>query len=158
LSDPQLISFSKRFGELEPDPAPMYDQFGKQTNEAHPEIWIISNVKVEGKNLGSLGTYRGLHKHFSTHTTRQHINIIFNINTSTYQYISIILKIITNTSTYQHINTSTRQLSTHHRIKTVSHQHCYQHINNQHINTMNFSHQTHQNINVNTIIHINTST
>lgn len=57
LDDDQLISFSKRFGPL--DIAPASEEHDKGADEMesakHPEVWIISNVKEQGKNIGSLG-------------------------------------------------------------------------------------------------------
>src|SRR6185437_8878941 len=52
LSDPQLIEFSRRFGELDPPgPNPYGEPFLKQ----HPELNVISNVVVDGKPIGNLG-------------------------------------------------------------------------------------------------------
>src|SRR5215472_343231 len=52
LSDPQLIEFSKNFGELDP-PGP--NPYGESFNKQHPEINIISNVIEHGRPIGSLG-------------------------------------------------------------------------------------------------------
>jgi len=52
LSDPQLIAFSKRFGELDP-PGP--NPYGEPFNKAHPELNVISNVVENGKPKGNLG-------------------------------------------------------------------------------------------------------
>ncbi len=53
LSDPALISFSARFGEL--DLAPL-DANGRSNAPAHREITVISNVKgSDGKPIGALG-------------------------------------------------------------------------------------------------------
>ena len=52
LSDPQLIAFSRNFGELEP-PGP--NPYGESFNKQHPEINIISNVIEQGRPIGSLG-------------------------------------------------------------------------------------------------------
>ena len=52
LSDPQLIAFSRNFGELEP-PGP--NPYGEAFNKQHPEINIISNVIEQGRPIGSLG-------------------------------------------------------------------------------------------------------
>jgi len=41
LSDPQLIAFSKNFGELDP-PGP--NPYGEPFNKEHPELNVISNV------------------------------------------------------------------------------------------------------------------
>jgi taurine dioxygenase len=52
LSDPQLIAFSKNFGELDP-PGP--NPYGKPFLAAHPELNVISNVVEDGKPIGNLG-------------------------------------------------------------------------------------------------------
>ena len=52
LSDPQLIAFSKHFGELDP-PGP--NPYGEPFNKAHPELNVISNVVENGKPKGNLG-------------------------------------------------------------------------------------------------------
>jgi taurine dioxygenase len=45
LSDPELIAFSKNFGELDP-PGP--NPYGEPFNKEHPELNVISNVKENG--------------------------------------------------------------------------------------------------------------
>jgi taurine dioxygenase len=52
LSDPQLIAFSKNFGELDP-PGP--NPYGEPFLKEHPELNVISNVKENGKPIGNLG-------------------------------------------------------------------------------------------------------
>jgi taurine dioxygenase len=52
LSDAHLIAFSRRFGEL--DWAPVQEN-GRRFVEGLPEIYIVSNVKVDGQPIGSLG-------------------------------------------------------------------------------------------------------
>jgi taurine dioxygenase len=52
LSDPQLIAFSKNFGELDP-PGP--NPYGEPFNKDHPELNVISNVVENGKPIGNLG-------------------------------------------------------------------------------------------------------
>jgi taurine dioxygenase len=52
LKDPQLIAFSKYFGELDP-PGP--NPYGEPFNKAHPELNVISNVLENGKPIGNLG-------------------------------------------------------------------------------------------------------
>jgi len=42
LSDPQLIAFSKNFGELDP-PGP--NPYGEPFNKEHPELNVISNQR-----------------------------------------------------------------------------------------------------------------
>ncbi len=52
LSDPQLIAFSKNFGELDP-PGP--NPYGQPFLKDHPELNVISNVVQDGKPVGNLG-------------------------------------------------------------------------------------------------------
>lgn len=52
LSDPQLIDFSKNFGELDP-PGP--NPYGQPFLKDHPELNVISNVVEDGKPIGNLG-------------------------------------------------------------------------------------------------------
>jgi taurine dioxygenase len=52
LSDADLIAFSRRFGDL--DWAPVQET-GRRFVEGMPEIYIVSNVKVNGEPIGSLG-------------------------------------------------------------------------------------------------------
>ena len=52
LSDPELIAFSKNFGELDP-PGP--NPYGAPFNKQHPELNVISNVIEDGKPIGNLG-------------------------------------------------------------------------------------------------------
>src|SRR5580658_1467206 len=52
LSDPQLIAFSKNFGELDP-PGP--NPYGEPFLKEHPELNVISNVVQDGKPIGNLG-------------------------------------------------------------------------------------------------------
>ena len=52
LSDPQLLAFSRYFGELDP-PGP--NPYGEPFNKAFPEINVISNVVESGKPIGNLG-------------------------------------------------------------------------------------------------------
>src|SRR5580700_11633135 len=52
LSDPQLIAFSKNFGELDP---PGANPYGEPFNKEHPELNVISNVRENGKPIGNLG-------------------------------------------------------------------------------------------------------
>jgi taurine dioxygenase len=52
LSDPQLIAFSKNFGELDP---PGRNPYGKPFLANHPELNVISNVVEDGKPIGNLG-------------------------------------------------------------------------------------------------------
>src|SRR5215471_16378800 len=52
LSDQDLIAFSSRSGDL--DWAPIQEN-GRRFVEGLPEIYIVSNVKVDGEAIGSLG-------------------------------------------------------------------------------------------------------
>jgi len=52
LSDQELIAFSRRFGDL--DWAPIQET-GRRFVEGMPEIYIVSNVKLNGEPIGSLG-------------------------------------------------------------------------------------------------------
>jgi taurine dioxygenase len=52
LGDRDLIAFSRRFGNL--DIAPVQEN-GRRFVEGIPEIYIVSNVKVNGESIGSLG-------------------------------------------------------------------------------------------------------
>jgi taurine dioxygenase len=52
LSDPQLIAFSRNFGELDP-PGP--NPYGAPFLKDHPELNVISNVVEGGKPIGNLG-------------------------------------------------------------------------------------------------------
>ena len=52
LNDHELIAFSHRLGDL--DWAPIQET-GRRFVEGLPEIYIVSNVKVNGEPIGSLG-------------------------------------------------------------------------------------------------------
>ena len=52
LSDQNLIAFSRQIGDL--DWAPIQEN-GRRFVEGLPEIYIVSNVKVNGEAIGSLG-------------------------------------------------------------------------------------------------------
>src|SRR5258708_6497116 len=52
LTDGDLIAFSRRFGDL--DLAPIQET-GRRFVEGLPEIYIVSNVMVNGEPIGSLG-------------------------------------------------------------------------------------------------------
>ena len=52
LSDPQLKAFSQYFGELDP-PGP--NTYGKPFLPDHPELNVISNIRVGGVPIGGLG-------------------------------------------------------------------------------------------------------
>src|SRR5215813_4310137 len=53
LDDHDLIAFSRRFGDL--DWAPIQET-GRRFVEGIPEIYIVSNVRVNGEPIGSLGS------------------------------------------------------------------------------------------------------
>lgn len=52
LTDPQLLAFSRQFGELDP-PGP--NPYGRPFLPEHPEMNVISNIKVDGAPIGGLG-------------------------------------------------------------------------------------------------------
>ena len=52
LNDPQLLEFSKGFGELDP-PGP--NPYGKPFLPQHPEMNVISNIRQGGAPIGNLG-------------------------------------------------------------------------------------------------------
>ncbi len=52
LNDAELVGFSRRFGEL--DWAPIQET-GRRFVEGMPEIYVVSNVTVNGEPIGSLG-------------------------------------------------------------------------------------------------------
>jgi taurine dioxygenase len=52
LTDRDLIAFSRRFGDL--DLAPVQEN-GRRFVDGIPEIYIVSNVRVNGEAIGSLG-------------------------------------------------------------------------------------------------------
>jgi len=52
LPDPELLAFSRQFGELDP-PGP--NPYGEPFNKQFPEINVISNVVENGKPIGNLG-------------------------------------------------------------------------------------------------------
>jgi len=52
LTDEDLITFSRRFGDL--DWAPVQET-GRRFVEGHPEIYVVSNVMDNGVPIGSLG-------------------------------------------------------------------------------------------------------
>ena len=52
ITDPQMIDFSRRFGDLDLAPIPGH---GGAFVEGLPEMFVISNVIEEGRNIGSLG-------------------------------------------------------------------------------------------------------
>jgi taurine dioxygenase len=52
LGDPQLLAFSRRFGELDP-PGP--NPHGRPYLAAHPEMNVISNIREGGVPIGGLG-------------------------------------------------------------------------------------------------------
>ena len=53
LSDEDLIGFARRFGDL--DFAPVQEN-GRRFVEGYPELYVVSNVVVNGEAIGSLGS------------------------------------------------------------------------------------------------------
>jgi taurine dioxygenase len=53
LSDEDLVTFSRRFGDL--DQAPVQET-GRRFVDGHPEIYVVSNVVQDGVAIGSLGS------------------------------------------------------------------------------------------------------
>jgi alpha-ketoglutarate-dependent taurine dioxygenase len=53
LTDGELVTFSRLFGEL--DEAPVQEN-GQRFVKGHPEIYVISNVVEDGAAIGSLGS------------------------------------------------------------------------------------------------------
>ena len=56
LDDPSFLKFARLFGEL--DKAPVHA--GKDVVNHHPEITVMSNIKVDGKSIGNLGHYEAV--------------------------------------------------------------------------------------------------
>ncbi len=56
LDDPSFLAFARRFGDL--DKAPVHAS--KDVVNHHPEITVMSNIKVDGKPIGSLGNYEAV--------------------------------------------------------------------------------------------------
>ncbi|MEO5671085.1 MAG: TauD/TfdA family dioxygenase [Ramlibacter sp.] len=54
LTDPQLITFSRKLGDLDLCPP---NDLGRTHIEEFPEIVVVSNAVVNGRKLGSLGNY-----------------------------------------------------------------------------------------------------
>ena len=54
IDDPALLAFARRFGEL--DKAPVHAVSDTDV-DPHPEITVMSNIKVNGKPIGNLGHY-----------------------------------------------------------------------------------------------------
>ena len=52
LTDPQVLAFSRNFGELDP-PGP--NPLGRPFLADHPEMNVISNIKENGVPIGGLG-------------------------------------------------------------------------------------------------------
>jgi taurine dioxygenase len=56
LDDPAFLKFARLFGDL--DKAPIHA--GKDVVNHHPEITVMSNIKVNGKSIGNLGHYEAV--------------------------------------------------------------------------------------------------
>ena len=54
LDDDRFLAFARRFGELDLAPITVT---GKQWKPEYPHLAVISNVTVDGKPIGSLGSY-----------------------------------------------------------------------------------------------------
>ena len=52
IDDPQMVAFSRRFGDLDLAPIPGH---GRAFVEGIPEMFVISNVIEDGRKIGSLG-------------------------------------------------------------------------------------------------------
>ncbi len=52
LTDPELIAFSRRFGDLDHGPI---QENGQRSANGLPEIYVVSNVIENGVAIGSLG-------------------------------------------------------------------------------------------------------
>jgi taurine dioxygenase len=52
ITDPQMIAFSRRFGDLDLAPIPGH---GRAFVEGIPEMFVISNIIEDGQKIGSLG-------------------------------------------------------------------------------------------------------
>jgi len=59
LSEPQLIAFARRFGEVEPHFLKHY------AHPKHPEIMIVSNIKENGRDIGHADAGRVWHTDMS---------------------------------------------------------------------------------------------
>src|SRR5712671_4593065 len=70
LTDQELIAFSRRLGDL--DWAPVQET-GRRFVEGLPEIYIVSNVKVNGEPIGSLGDGEHALRARNSSDRRQHI-------------------------------------------------------------------------------------
>ncbi len=56
IADEDLVRFSRRIGDLEPNPASERSTAGGGSAPSFPEIWVISNVVENGVPIGSLGS------------------------------------------------------------------------------------------------------
>ncbi|MSP48637.1 MAG: TauD/TfdA family dioxygenase [Alphaproteobacteria bacterium] len=54
MDEPSLVAFSQGFGRLEVPPASAERSYG-DGGARRPEIWVVSNVVVDGKAIGGLG-------------------------------------------------------------------------------------------------------
>ena len=75
LSDPQLIAFSKNFGELDP-PGP--NPYGEPFNKDHPELNVISNV-LEAVGASAVSTlacsFSAVHPAIATINSRATVSL-----------------------------------------------------------------------------------
>ena len=56
LDAPAFLTFARLFGEL--DRAPIHA--GKDVADHHPEITVMSNIKINGQSIGNLGHYEAV--------------------------------------------------------------------------------------------------
>jgi taurine dioxygenase len=67
LTDPQVLAFSRNFGELDP-PGP--NPLGRPFLPDHPEMNVISNIKEKGVPIGGLGDGEAIWHADMTYTER----------------------------------------------------------------------------------------
>ena len=80
ISDPELIAFSRHFGDLDLCPP---NATGKQYSAEHPELVVVSNVVVDGEPLGSLGDGElRWHTDMSNHPTPPKASILHALEVS----------------------------------------------------------------------------
>jgi len=80
VSDPELIDFSRSFGDLDLCPP---NATGKQYSAEHPELIVVSNVVVDGEPLGSLGDGElRWHTDMSNHPVPPKASILYALEVS----------------------------------------------------------------------------
>ncbi len=73
LTDEELIDFSRRFGELEINVATSFH------HPRYPELTILSNIKKDGKNIGSADAGQGWHTDMSYNAVPARASILYAI-------------------------------------------------------------------------------